>query len=105
MLYCKHIGEIDMKYSEEIKTIEKDADVSFKEYCENVRTKLVQELQAYNPTEEDILRVMRENLDIIEGNYIHTYNYYRKQNMNWRKIFDESGVIDGTVLCLSWLYE
>ncbi len=37
-----------MKYSEEIKAIEKDADVSFKEYCENVRTKLVQELQAYS---------------------------------------------------------
>lgn len=41
MSYCKHIGEIDMKYREEIKAIEKDADVSFKEYCENIRKQLM----------------------------------------------------------------
>lgn len=78
MLYCKRIGEIDMKYSEEIKAIEKDADVTFKEYCESIRKELMESLSKLGDTEEDILNLMKENIDIIEGYYIHSYNYHKK---------------------------
>lgn len=103
MLYCKHIGEIDMKYSEEIKAIEKDADVTFKEYCESIRKQLRDALTPCNVTEEEITRVMKENIDIIEGHYIHSYNYHKENNSDWRKQFDELGVVDGAVMCLLWL--
>ena len=92
-----------MKYSEEIKAIEKDADVTFKEYCESIRKQLRDALTPCNVTEEEISRVMTENADIIEGHYIHSYNYHKKNNSDWRKQFDELGVVDGAVMCLLWL--
>ena len=92
-----------MKYSEEIKAIEKDADVTFKEYCESIRKELMESLSKLGDTEEDILNLMKENIDIIEGHYIHSYNYHKEHNSSWRKQFDELGVVDGAVMCLLWL--
>ncbi len=92
-----------MTYSEEIKAIEKDANVSFKEYCENIRKKLMDELTPCNVTGEEILRVIMKNADIIEGHYIDSYNYHKEHNSSWREQFDKYGVIDGAVMCLLWL--